>query len=181
MLSKIKSVAGFCVTTLVLASCSSTPNIKSALGLEQNAPDEFRVVSKPNLVVPPNISATPTDSKEGIVVGPVGTKANGVPVTEGDKALLKNINPKAQHKEARKKLSQSELTAQKKKNKKRGILSKAKSMRNKMKKEPVVDPIKEQKRVNAHKKAKKKLPQEEVPVKQETKSVIDEVFSKEYE
>lgn len=43
--------------TAILTACSG--NVKENLGLQRNSPDEFRVISKPPLSIPPNFNLRP--------------------------------------------------------------------------------------------------------------------------
>lgn len=49
---------GILAGVLVLAACSSN-TVKDTLGLERKAPDEFRVVSRPPLYIPPQFNLEP--------------------------------------------------------------------------------------------------------------------------
>ena len=46
-------------TLLLLTACDTGSNIRETLGLNRNAPDEFKVVSRPPLAVPPDYALRP--------------------------------------------------------------------------------------------------------------------------
>jgi len=86
------------VLVMTLPACSS---VRSALGVEKSPPDEFAVVTKAPLIIPPDFSLRPpkpgaprpqelqpTESARLALVGEEG-KVEGAP-TEGEMALLRN-------------------------------------------------------------------------------------------
>ncbi len=74
------------VSLIALAACSSG-TVKNTLGLSRAAPDEFRVVSRPPLSVPPQFSLRPPSAT---------AEAPGqVPADEAAKALVLGDNPSA--------------------------------------------------------------------------------------
>jgi hypothetical protein len=56
-------ISGF-VCLLLLSGCGTT-TVKETLGIDQRAPDEFRVVSRPPLSVPPQFSLRPPAVPDG--------------------------------------------------------------------------------------------------------------------
>ncbi len=60
-LLSVRAVAVAVTTGLVLSGCSigTTSGVREALGLDKNPPDEFAVVTKAPLVVPPNYELRP--------------------------------------------------------------------------------------------------------------------------
>lgn len=87
-----------------LAACSST-TVKETLGIDRQAPDEFRVVSRPPLSVPPQFDLRPPSvtaespttlpadqqAKSAVLGTPMGTAPEKLPAgTQGESLLLKN-------------------------------------------------------------------------------------------
>jgi hypothetical protein len=68
---------------LMLAGCGTT-TVKETLGIDQRAPDEFRVVSRPPLSVPPQFNLRPPSVADG--TGAVGAddKARSVVIGAGE-------------------------------------------------------------------------------------------------
>src|SRR5688572_21753165 len=71
---------------LTLAACSSG-EVKRTLGLSKQAPDEFRVVPRPPLSVPPEFTLRPP-SKDGDEAGRFGSSPNSEA-----KSLILGDNP----------------------------------------------------------------------------------------
>jgi hypothetical protein len=69
-MSMIRSFSALCVSALLLGACGGA-TVKEMVGLDNRAPDEFRVVSRPPLSVPPQFDLRPP-SAEG--VGNAGTR-----------------------------------------------------------------------------------------------------------
>ena len=71
-------------------------DVKESLGLNRNAPDEFKVISKPPLSIPPNFSLRPPrDKKNGVSQSTtVPEDARKLLVTSGDANISKKIKRK---------------------------------------------------------------------------------------
>ena len=76
----MKSVATF-ASLLILAACSGN-DVKTTLGLDRGTPDEFRVVSRPPLSVPPEFDLQPPSDAPAII------SANQLPASAQAKKLL---------------------------------------------------------------------------------------------
>lgn len=64
---------------LILTSCGGAANIKDTLGIGRKAPDEFRVVSRPPLSVPPQFSLRPPSSGlASPIITPADTQAQSI-------------------------------------------------------------------------------------------------------
>jgi len=97
------ALASLCVAALALGGCGDT---RRALGIEKATPDEFRIVTRAPLSLPPDYSLRPpqpgaprpqerasADQARATVIGtgaaaPVGGIAGGGNVTPGETALL---------------------------------------------------------------------------------------------
>ncbi len=55
----MKSYLAFLLPCLLLSACGEGQNARDLLGLSRNAPDEFKVVSRPPLSVPPDFALRP--------------------------------------------------------------------------------------------------------------------------
>lgn len=187
---------------LLLAACDST-TMRDTLGLNRDAPDEFAVVSRPPLSLPPEFSLRPPKAGEA----PLGTAADaqarsaliGKPVEAGvDKALAEptvetavvpversdvlsggaaNLLKRAGGAEAAENIRE-QLGADAVKP---ADTSTAKTLIDQLvgseKNEPVVDAAKEAERLRANKDAGKKLTEGEVPEeKSKTRSLLDRIF-----
>ncbi len=88
--------------TAAMLSLSGCGGVKSALGLGKSAPDEFAVVTKAPLIVPPDFSLRPpkpgalrpqelqpTDTARRVLLGEAADAAPGEP-SQGEVALLVN-------------------------------------------------------------------------------------------
>lgn len=64
------------VSSLALLSACSPGAVKNTLGLERSAPDEFRVVPRPALTVPPQFNLRPPASPEEISTQPSTASAD---------------------------------------------------------------------------------------------------------
>jgi len=124
----------------ILAACSGN-DVKTTLGLDRGAPDEFRVVSRPPLSVPPqfnlrppgspadNVAAqTPTsDQAKALITGSVpaidvtapntpGTAVKPVavtpPGTSAEEAFLKNVGATQADPQIRNKIVEDQIAAQ---------------------------------------------------------------------
>ncbi len=68
-----------------LAGCGSNGDVKEALGLNRQAPDEFRVLQRPPLSVPPEFNLRPPGQESEYVSGlPAQAKARDVVLGEGN-------------------------------------------------------------------------------------------------
>lgn len=180
---------GVMVVSLVLAGCNSG-GLQETLGLNREAPDEFTVVSRPPLSVPPEFSLRPpapgeaprgmvaedrarsllTGRSEDTAVTPV-ERSEGW--SSGASSLLKRAGADQADDGIREKLGQDALRP--------ADTSKATSLLEQLtgaeKNEPTVDAQKEMERLRANKDAGKPLNEGEVPEeKSKTRSLIDRIF-----
>ncbi len=61
---KYASIAALSALSMMMLSACSTGTVKETLGLERAAPDEFRVISRPPLSVPPQFSLRPPSNSD---------------------------------------------------------------------------------------------------------------------
>ena len=77
------------ITSLfILAACSGN-SVKNTLGLDRGAPDEFRVVSRPPLSVPPQFTLRPPGSTPD-------TATNQLPTSKQAEAIMTGSTPAAE-------------------------------------------------------------------------------------
>ncbi len=76
---------------MMLAGCGTT-TVKETLGIDQRAPDEFRVVSRPPLSVPPQFSLRPPAVPDGTTTAGADDKARaavvGIAAPEDNRFVL---------------------------------------------------------------------------------------------
>lgn len=83
-----------CAAVLLLSACSGG-SVKQTLGLDHKAPDEFRVVSRPPLSVPPEFTLRPPAPGEEISAGPSAQKQAQSLVLGDSGADTKDLDQKA--------------------------------------------------------------------------------------
>lgn len=69
---------------LILSACGEGQNARDLLGLGRNAPDEFKVVSRPPLVVPPDFALRPPSEGDDYASLPAADSAARAAVTGTD-------------------------------------------------------------------------------------------------
>lgn len=172
-----------------LSACSGG-TAKQALGLDRSAPDEFRVVSRPPLSVPPQFDLVPPSA--------TATSPNQVPVSKQAETLLLGEKEPAPLKD--KKLTKAEASLLEK----AGATTVDSSIRNELveekyslqrkeeeeneewwnvlpgigkKQEPTVDPKKEAERIEQNEKAGQPVTEGETPLKKSSaKSTLDYIL-----
>lgn len=75
-----------CAASALLLSACSSDTVKDTLGLERAAPDEFRVVSRPPLSVPPEFTLRPPASSD-LPAGQAPATAQAKAIVFGDGAV----------------------------------------------------------------------------------------------
>lgn len=185
---------------LLLTACESG-GVRETLGLNRDAPDEFAVVSRPPLSIPPEFSLRPPvpgqaprglaadDAARSILSGKPATgdvplalpsvETAVIPVERHDalsggaNTLLKRAGADGTHETIREKLAVDAVTPV--------DTSNAKTLLDKLagdeKAEPVVDAKKEAERLRANKDAGKPLTEGDVPeVDTKPRSLMDRIF-----
>lgn len=171
---------------LFVAACEGN-TVQDTLGLSREAPDEFTVVSRPPLTVPPEFTLRPPkpgeaplgttaeDKARGLLTGTApATPAKAEPLASGAAAsLLKRAGADAADGEIRDKLGVDERTPVDTSNAKTLL----EQIRGNEKNEPTVDAEKETERLRANKNAGKPLNEGDVPeANPESDSLIDKIF-----
>ena len=170
---------------LLLTACEG--GVQETLGLNREAPDEFTVVSRPPLTVPPEFTLRPPNPGEAPLGSSADEKARSLltgtttpapastAVTSNGAAasLLKRAGADAADADIRSKLGVDEKTP--------ADTSKATTLMEQLsgaqKKEPTVDAAKEAERLRANKAAGKPMNAGDVPeVKPGSDSLIDKIF-----
>lgn len=183
-----------CVLVLLLAACSGG-DVRNTLGLNRKAPDEFRVLARPPLTVPPEftlrppqpgqelpVGLSPRDDAAAAVLGPehqtleqkaAGASADSAiaPVTAGslaspaDANFLNRVGGEAADPNIRTVIQQEQIQAEQA-TEEEGFLSKLGSKKTK---EPEVDPKGEAARIERNKAENKPITEGETPTTQEKK------------
>lgn len=96
----MKRFSVICLAALALAACNS--GVKKTLGLERSAPDEFSVVERAPLVVPPNFDLVPpqpgavgpaetgaTQNAQGLVLGSQSSAPKPANGSKAEQSLLR--------------------------------------------------------------------------------------------
>ena len=189
---------------LLLAACNGG-EMRDTLGLNRDAPDEFTVLSRPPLSVPPEFSLRPPVAGEanpreltadekarGVLIGQEAKPTPDINTLEAPSAATATvpvITKDAPSPAASSFLKRAGVDAAKDDIRTQlgndsaapADTSKAKSLYEKLtgadKAEPVVDPKKEAERLRANKDAKKPANEGEVPVQDEkSPTVLDKIF-----
>jgi len=170
---------------LLLTACDD--GIKDSLGLNREAPDEFTVVSRPPLTVPPEFTLRPpnpgqaplgtsADEKaRNLLTGTTTPAAASTAVTSNGAAasLLKRAGADAADADIRTKLGTDEKTPADTSN----ATTLMEQLSGAQKNEPTVDAQKEAERLRANKTAGKPINAGEVPeLKPGSDSLIDKIF-----
>lgn len=169
---------------LLLTACDG--GVKDTLGLNREAPDEFTVVSRPPLSLPPDFSLrppqpgaephfVPADQRAQALVTGKGNTGNLKPAarTSATENFLRRTGAHQADTAIRDKLAEDAAAP--------ADTSKAKTLVDQIsgaqKREPVVDPQKETERLKSNRAAGKPVNEGEVPeTKSETESLIDRIF-----
>jgi hypothetical protein len=168
---------------LLLAACEGE-GMKDALGLSRDAPDEFTVVSRPPLSVPPEFTLRPPepgapplgfeadDKAKSLLTGKAPTTDASSPGGTAS-GLLKRAGADAADSSIRDKL-RSDATIPADTSNAKTLVDK---IRGTAKEEPTVDAAKESERLRTNKDAGKPLTEGEVPEnKPGSESLIDRIF-----
>lgn len=178
-------MSAFTLTLLVLSGCSGS-EVKSTLGINRKAPDEFRVVSRPPLSVPPEFNLRPpldavsaetqssaTEEARTLVLGDVhGLKPGNAPTaispvasnnlsSAADASFLMRAGAERMDESIRQKLvgeRPDQLPAEK------SLLEK---IRNPGSEDPLVDAARESERLKENKSAGKPVTEGETPTVKE--------------
>jgi hypothetical protein len=184
-----KSIALFLVTAPLLAACEG--NMQQSLGLNREAPDEFTVVSRPPLSVPPEFTLRPprpgetpeaisADSKaRSVLLSPSMSSGAATAVSATDTpstaaaSLLRRAGADSADSSIREKLGVDARTPLDTSNAKTLL----EQLRGKEKREPTVDAEKEVERLRSNKEAGKPITEGETPqVDPGSESLLDRVF-----
>lgn len=164
-----KSFALAIALTTLLTGCETAPDIKSTLGLKKSAPDEFMVISNPPLTTPPDFSLTAPDS-ENVRFNNVVTEPKVI--DNSDKEFLNKLGNKSDS-TIKREIDES-YNKEKKLTKEKGAIRKTLEKVSGGKKDPIVDPIAEKKRISENLESGK--PVNEGDVKLEKKSTINHIL-----
>lgn len=199
-LCSLTFLTAFCVLT----ACSGG-DVKSTLGLQHKAPDEFRVVARPPLSVPPEFdlrpptpggqgaaSITPTRTQAQSIIlrggAPAGdaltqgTSITAVPAVQvtdprsaAESAFLDQTGAQKRDVDIRTRLQQEKISRDEDAEEK-SWYERWLPRKNASKKEPVVDAKGEAKRIRANKDTGKPVSEGETPVMQKKPSVFENLF-----
>ena len=179
---------------LALAACSNT-DVRDTLGINKAAPDEFVVVSRPPLSVPPEFDLRPPRPGEAPRVPAADAQARSTllgsesqpalsgetsvaPVTSADAPssaaanFLSRAGVDAADEQIRTKLTTDSVTPVQNEN----AESLYEEIIGSQKKEPVLDPEKETERLKQNKEQGKPANEGDVPTQEDKPSVIDTIF-----
>lgn len=178
------------VGLLFLAACEGN-EVKETLGLNRDAPDEFTVVSRPPLSVPPEFNLRPPrpgeaplgikaeDKAKSLITGinsagaPVDAVQTAQPANGAAASLLRKAGAERADSGIREKLGVDERTPLENKNAKTLM----EQLSGKEKNEPTVDAKKEAERLRSNKDSGKPINEGDIPEnKPENDSLIDRIF-----
>lgn len=164
----------FLLSTFLLASLSAcqSGDIKSTLGINKAAPDEFAVISNPPLSVPPAFNLrTPSDDYEDEEVSNV--KNSHIPITNEDKDFLDMFDESIAKSKVKKEIDQEYKHHMKHKQEK-GAVRKVLHNLNGTGEEKVIDPVAERRRIRDN--ITNDIPVNEGDVKNRSKSTLERIF-----
>lgn len=168
---------------LSLAACDG--NVKDSLGLAREAPDEFTVVSRPPLSLPPDFSLRPPEpgapplasaadqQARSLITGQDAAQSASAKAPTASDSFLKRLGADKADPAIRNKLTGDAATP--------ADTSSAKTLMDKLstskKEEPMVDPEKETERLKQNRDAGKPVNAGDVPeIKPKSESLIDQIF-----
>ena len=168
-------------TVAFLCSCSGG-EVKKTLGLSRGGPDEFMVISRPPLSVPPDFSLEPPSEKELLSNNQTSLEAEAVlfsqnnnkssgKASKGELALLREANTNEANPKIREVLIQ-EQKEQEQVIEEKGPLDSITDYLTFGKDEPTVDVDKEEERLATNAKEGKPVNEGEVPVNQPSQSGV---------
>lgn len=194
---KVLIVAGLALTA---TACSS--EVKESLGLKRNVPDEFRVIARPPLSVPPNFSLRPPLDEEPVTkktqmrdearkvlisedaqgtVGAVPTPqvTTNDPISPAERKFLSNAGADEANPGIKNILEEENTVQPEEPEKKPGFWDKVMKRDEKEEKpDPVVDAVKESERIKANKKESKPVTDGETPTVQPgSQNILQRIFS----
>lgn len=172
----------------LLTACSG--NVKENLGLKRDAPDEFRVISKPPLSIPPNFNLRPPregesalpqsamrDEAKEILFAPEGQE-NAVTKNNGEEILLQKIGIGSGDPDIRKVLHEEQQQYSPEEEENKGFFKKILSKNPAEKPDPIVNAKKESKRIRDNVKNNKPITKGETPTVQPGgKGVLQNILS----
>lgn len=190
------------VSVLAIAGCSGN-DVRQSLGLRRNNPDEFQVIARPPLSVPPVYHLRPP--MEGVTREvPADKRASSLvlegkelpnyytaedtnnaaaadtrpyhPSSQGESTLLQNAGADEAQSDIRSLLRSENNESQEQSEKEKSVLDRMKLLRDD-KRDPVVDAKAEAERIRTNKNDGKPLNEGNVPViDPKEKSVLDRIF-----
>lgn len=165
-LKRLLVLVNLCLFGFVLSACSvnSGTNFREALGIDKRPPDEFSVVTKAPLVVPPNYDLRPPkegaeplnriDPRLAAREAAFGSAAKSSDASRGEAALLGAAGASSASPDIRNKLNRESASLAKKDKK---LTSKVLFWQKKAEDGAVVDPKAEAARIKANKAAGKQV------------------------
>ncbi|MBS0236569.1 MAG: DUF3035 domain-containing protein [Proteobacteria bacterium] len=150
--------------------------MKSQLGIQKNAPDEFSIVSKPNLHIPQTFDLP----APGMMVEHNSAKPRAMELTPGEVELMQMVrgNEAGSYKSIRA-LIDSEYNSVKNKNKSKGVVRRTVAKLNDKNALSIIDPEKEAERLEENKRLNKRINEGKIPTKNADKATLDRIFGTE--
>lgn len=183
-----KNLVKLAVITTLLAACSGG-EVKSALGLKKRSPDEFMVMSRPALTVPPAFdlpapgsAAAPSENPtlENAKTTILGTPAMPASAGSAEDLFLKKAGADNASTEIRSRLEEDEralMHSGEEGAEEKGFFGRLFSPIQLDDPEPIVDPEKEKERIRQNMEDGKPANEGEVPViDPKPESVLDKIF-----
>ena len=160
---------------LFISSCSNS--LKKDLGLTREIPDEFRVISQPDLSIPPNFDLVPPSYPiQNYNFGKQETMHGSKNFTHDESGFIELLKlPNASDK-IRDEITEENISRDY--TKKKSVISKLKSIVNKEDAASIVSPVEENKRIQDNIKNNKKIDEGEVASTKTEKTIIDKVIGK---
>jgi hypothetical protein len=174
---------------LTISACEGG-SVKRTLGLKKHTPDEFMVMSRPPLAVPPDFSLQPPsetdirsqsqvrdEAKKVLFSGAKTESKSSANVSKGERSLLNQAGAGESTSNIRTILDSEYREAYDAPVEEKGMLEKLVEPLTPEKKDPLVDIDKEEERLTKNKEEGKPVNEGDVPVKDsKTKGVVNELF-----
>lgn len=179
-IARLRVVTAVAVCALALSGCS---NVKKQLGYDRNSPDEFTVVKRAPLSMPPEYNLRPpapgeerpqeTKTTEQARVAVFGKNDEPQPVGSGEEALLKRAGADNADPTIRKVIDRESGYVP---FEKQSVAEKVIFWKKPKPKPSVVDPLEERKRLQKNQEEGRPVNEGEVPVIKRNNSTLDKLF-----
>lgn len=188
-LFKSTILLALCTTTLAVSACESG-SVQRTLGLKKHTPDEFMVMSRPPLAVPPDFNLQPPsetdirsqsqvrdEAKKVLFSGAKAENKASGNISTGERSLLNQAGTHDGNPSIRTVLDSEYSAAHEVPAEEKGMLEKLVAPLTPEKKDPLVDIDKEEERLTKNKEEGKPVTEGDVPVNDgKSKGMVNELL-----